>query len=181
MTGIKRADSANGSSLLRRQPQSVPCAHLHCGHRSSALASGGELADIRDVAAKAAENLARLAAPFHVLAHGPVGVIDSDNIAAAEAVISWYLLEARRLLSDLDTPGDLAAAIRLDNRLIAEARRTGSHRIATNRVYRCGPSPIRDAKDMKTALATLAERRGARMVEDGRRWFVEVNPMLIGE
>jgi hypothetical protein len=33
---------------------------------------------------------------------------------------------------------------------------------------------------MKTALATLAERRRARLVEDGRRRFVEVNPMLIG-
>jgi putative DNA primase/helicase len=145
-----------------------------------ALASGGDLADIRDVAAKAAENIARLAALFHVLAHGPVGVIDMDAIAGAAGIISWHLHEARRLLSDLDTPNDLSAAIKLDDWLIAEARRTGSHRIATNRVYRCGPSPVRDAKDMKTALATLAERRRARMVEDGRRRFVEVNPMLIG-
>jgi putative DNA primase/helicase len=146
-----------------------------------ALASGGELSDIRDVAAKAAENIARLAALFHVLAHGPVGVIDRDAIAGAAGIISWHLHEARRLLSDLDTPNDLSGAIKLDNWLIAEARRTGSHRIATNRVYRCGPSPVRDAKDMKTALATLAERRRARMVEDGRRRFVEVNPMLLCE
>jgi putative DNA primase/helicase len=145
-----------------------------------ALASGGELSDIRDVAAKAAENIARLAALFHMLAHGPVGVIDADEVSHAEAVISWHLHEARRLLSDLDTPTELAAAIRLDNWLIAEARRTGSHRIATNRVYRYGPSPVRDAKDMKTALATLAERRRARLVEDGRRRFVEVNPILLG-
>jgi putative DNA primase/helicase len=145
-----------------------------------ALASGGELSDIRDVAAKAAENIARLAALFHMLAHGPVGVIDADEVSDAEAVISWHLHEARRLLSDLDTPTELAAAIRLDNWLIAEARRTGSHRIATNRVYRYGPSPVRDAKDMKTALATLAERRRARLVEDGRRRFVEVNPILLG-
>jgi putative DNA primase/helicase len=145
-----------------------------------ALASGGELADIRDVAAKAAENIARMAALFHVLDHGPVGVIDAADLTAGEAVIRWHLNEARRLLSDLDTPTDLAAAIRLDDWLIAEARRTGSHRIATNRIYRCGPSPVRDAKDMKAALATLAERRRARMVEDGRKRFVEVNPMLIG-
>jgi putative DNA primase/helicase len=145
-----------------------------------ALASGGELADIRDIAAKAAENIARLAALFHVLAHGPAGVIDADSVDTAEAVITWHLREARRLLSELDTSTELAAAIRLDNWLIAEARRTGSHRIATNRVYRCGPSPVRDAKDMKIALATLAERWRARMVEDGRRRFVVVNPMLIG-
>ncbi|MCA3139636.1 MAG: DUF3987 domain-containing protein [Rhodocyclaceae bacterium] len=146
-----------------------------------ALASGGELADIRDVAAKAAENITRLAALFHVLAHGPAGVIDADSVDAAEAVISSHLREARRMLSALDTSTELAAAIGLDNWLIAEARRTGSNRIVTNRVYRCGPSPVRDAKDMRTALVTLAERRRARLVEDGRRRFVEVNPMLIGE
>ena len=107
-------------------------------------------------------------------------MIDADDVAAAEAAIGWHLHEARRLLSDLDTPTDLAAAIKLDNWLIAEARRTGNHRIATNRVYRCGPSAVRGAKDMKNALATLAERRRARLVEDGRRMFVEVNPMLLG-
>lgn len=33
---------------------------------------------------------------------------------------------------------------------------------------------------MKMALAMLAERRRARLAEDGRRRFVEVNLMLIG-
>jgi hypothetical protein len=33
---------------------------------------------------------------------------------------------------------------------------------------------------MKTVLVTLAERQRARMVEEGRRRFVEVNPMLVG-
>jgi hypothetical protein len=32
---------------------------------------------------------------------------------------------------------------------------------------------------MKTALTMLTERRRARLVEDGRRRFVEVNPMLL--
>lgn len=144
-----------------------------------ALASGGELADIRDVAAKAAENIARLAALFHVLTHGPVGVIDGDDIAAAASVINWHLHEARRLLSNLDTPTNLAAAIRLDNWLIAEARRRGDRSIPTSRVYQFGPSCVRDAKAMKTALATLSERGRARMEEDGPRRFVVVNPALV--
>jgi putative DNA primase/helicase len=144
-----------------------------------ALASGGDLADIRDVAAKAAENIARLAALFHVLAHGTIGVIDADEVPDAEAVISWHLHEARRLLSDLDTPTDLAAAIRLDDWLIAEARRSDVHRIPTSRVYQFGPSCVRDAKAMKTALATLSARGRARMEEDGPRRFVTVNPALV--
>jgi putative DNA primase/helicase len=143
-----------------------------------ALASGGDFADIRDVAAKAAENVARLAALFHVLAHGPGGVVNAETIHAAATIIGWHLHEARRLLSDLDTPADLSAAIRLDAWLIAEARRSSNHRIPTSRVYQFGPGCVRDAKAMKAALATLAERGRARIEENEKRRFVAVNPAL---
>jgi hypothetical protein len=144
-----------------------------------ALAAGGDFADIRDVAAKAAENVARLAALFHTLRYGPDGEVDAEAVHAAAIVIGWHLYEARRLLSDLDTPADLVAAIRLDTWLIAEARRTGDNRIPTPRVYQYGPSCLRDAKAMKTALATLTERGRARLEEDGKRRFITVNPALI--
>jgi hypothetical protein len=120
-----------------------------------------------------------LAALFHVLAHGPVGVIDAGDVDAAACVIRWHLHEARRLLSDLDTPADLGAAIKLDNWLIAEARRRGDHRIPTTRVYQFGPNCVRDAKAMKIALATLSERGRARMEEDSPRRFVVLNPALV--
>ena len=83
------------------------------------------------------------------------------------------------MLSDLDTPTDLVAAIRLDAWLIAEGRRSGDHRMPTPRVYQFAPSCVRDAKAMKTALATLTERGRARMEEDGKRRFVVVNPALV--
>jgi putative DNA primase/helicase len=143
------------------------------------LGQGGDLAEIRDVAAKAAENIARLAAVFHVLAHGPSGTIDTNAVDAAAMLIGWHLHEARRLLSDLDTPTPLAAAIRLDAWLIAEAHRTGNHHIPTPRIYQRGPSCVRDANEMKTALATLTERGRTRLEEDGRRRFVVVNPLLV--
>ncbi|MFO0246503.1 MAG: hypothetical protein ACK52I_16060, partial [Pseudomonadota bacterium] len=116
---------------------------------------------------------------FHVLTHGPGGVVNAETIHAAATIIGWHLHEARRLLSDLDTPTDLSAAIRLDAWLIAEARRSSDHRIPTSRVYQLGPSCVRDAKAMKTALALLAERGRARMEEDGKRRFVVVNPALV--
>ncbi len=143
------------------------------------LGQGGDLAEIRDVAAKAAENIARLAAVFHVLAHGPSGTIDTNAVDAAAMLIGWHLHEARRLLSDLDTPTPLAAAIRLDAWLIAEAHRTGNHHIPTSRIYQRCPSCVRDANEMKTALATLTERGRTRLEEDGRRRFVVVNPLLV--
>ena len=143
-----------------------------------ALAVGGDFAEIRDVAAKAVENVARLAALFHVLAHGPGGVVNAETIHAAATIIGWHLHEARRLLSDLDTPTDLSAAIRFDAWLVAEARRSSDHCIPTSRVYQFGPGCVREAKAMRTALATLTELGRARLEENEKRRFVAVNPAL---
>ena len=143
------------------------------------LGTGGDYQTVRDVAAKAAENVARLAALFHVLEHGPAGTISADHILGAEEIVRWHLHEARRLLAELDTPAALAAAIRLDTWLLNEARATGSARIPTTRIYQYGPGCVRDSRDLKAALATLTERGRARLEEEGRRRFVAVNPALL--
>lgn len=145
----------------------------------SGLGIGGDYQSVRDVAAKAVENVARLAALFHVLAHGPTGSVGVDAIEGALSIVRWHLHEARRLLADLDTPPALAAAIRLDTWLLSEARSTGSVRIPTMRVYQYGPACVRDSRDLKTALSTLTERGRARMEEVGRRRYVVVNPALV--
>jgi putative DNA primase/helicase len=143
------------------------------------LGTGGDYQAVRDVAAKAAENVARLAALFHVLEHGPAGTIGADHLLGAEAIVRWHLHEARRLLAELDTPPALAVAIRLDTWLLNEARATGSPRIPTTRIYQYGPGCVRDSRDLKAALATLSERGRARLEEEGRRRFVAVNPALL--
>ncbi|MFN8838504.1 MAG: YfjI family protein [Burkholderiales bacterium] len=63
------------------------------------LGGAGHYASIRDVAAKAAENIARLAALLHVLDHGPAGEIDERCVESASRIIDWHLHEARRLLA----------------------------------------------------------------------------------
>jgi len=62
--------------------------------------------------------------------------------------------------------------------LLSEANRTGDGRIPTTRVYRYGPGCVRDNKDLKEALALLAEHGRARLEVEGRRRFVVVNPAL---
>ena len=62
------------------------------------LPAEGELADVRDVAAKSAENACRLAALFHVWEHGPTGAINSMDMERGVAVARWFLYEARRIL-----------------------------------------------------------------------------------
>ena len=70
------------------------------------------------------------------------------------------------------------AAIRFDAWLRDEAKRTGDGRIPTTRVYRYGPGCVRDNKDLKDAVALLAEHGRARLEDEGRRRFVVVNPAL---
>ena len=106
------------------------------------LGAGGAYHAVRDVAAKAAENVARLAALFHM-------------------------------------PPALAAAIRLDNWLLNEARATADLRIPTTRIYQYGPTCVRDRRDLKSAVATLTELGRARLETQGRRRYVVLNPALL--
>ena len=99
-------------------------------------------------------------------------------VECATRFVVWHLQEAHRLLGDLDAPPAMSAAIRFDAWLCGEAMRTGDGRIPTTRVYRYGPGCVRDNKDLKDAVALLAEHGRARLEEDGRRRFVVVNPAL---
>ena len=145
------------------------------------LGAHGEFRGIRDVAAKAAENVARLAALFHVLEHGPAGPIGVGAVAAATAIITWHLGEARRLLGELDTPPALAAAVRLDKWLRSEARAGKTDRIATRRIFQYGPNSARESQAFKFIMAMLAERARARLENEGRRRYVVINPALLDE
>jgi len=143
------------------------------------LGARGAFRGVRDVAAKAAENAARMAALFHVLEHGVTGTVASQEIQAAAHIVRWHLNEARRLLADMDTPPSLAAAIRLDAWLRNEAQANNTDRVPTKRIYQYGPNCVRDSCDLRAALAILAERGRARMEKDGRRRAVAINPALL--
>ena len=113
-----------------------------------------------------------------MLDHGATGTIDHACVDSATQIVRWHLQEAHRLLGDLDAPPVMAAAIRFDAWLRDEAIRTGDGRIPTTRVYRYGPGCVRDNKDLKDAVALLAEHGRAQLEEEGRRRFVVVNPAL---
>jgi hypothetical protein len=110
------------------------------------------------------------------LEHGPTGAIRSEEMQAAGRIVRWHLSEARRLLADMDTPTALASAIRLDARLRNEALANNTDHVPTKRIYQYGPNCVRDSRDLRAALAVLAERGRARLQEDGRRRVVVINP-----
>lgn len=145
----------------------------------AALGPEGRFQDIRDVASKAAENVARLAALFHALEHGTQGAIGAGDVQAALSLVDWHLSESARLLASLGVSAQMAAAIRLDDWLRAEALALNSDRVPTRHILQFGPNCIRLEETFRDALAILVERGRARLEQIGRRRYVAVNPWLL--
>jgi putative DNA primase/helicase len=144
------------------------------------LRPGGDMAEVRDVASKAADNVARLAALFHLYAHGAAGQIDVAAVTAAARIVGWHLYQARAFLGDVAAPRELTAARRLDAWLVDFCRREGVREVERRTIQNRGPNPVRGRAGLDAALAELAEAGRIREVDDGRRKLVRVNPALLG-
>ena len=142
------------------------------------LSTGRELYDVRDVASKTADNAARLAALFHTFT-GTIGPIDLDAMESAARITLWHLTEARRFLGELAMPAELANPARLESWLLDFCRREKTDKVPTREIQRCGPGGLRDKAAFKDAVAELAELGRARLVQDGKKRLVQINPALL--
>ena len=142
------------------------------------LRVGGDMADVRDVASKAAENVARVAALFHLFEHGPTGRIGAAHVAAAARIVTWHLFEARRFLGAAALPKPLSNAAKLEAWVIAQCRERGVDSVTLRGVMRLGPNPVRRKPDLLAALAELTEANRARIEDGGRN--IRINPALLG-
>jgi len=141
------------------------------------LKSGGELYDVRDVASKTADNAARLAALFHGFTMNIGGAVDDDSFESASRIAAWHLSEARRFFGELALPVELANAARLDAWLIDYAKLERTHIIPRREAQRSGP--VRDKDALKNALQELEDLGRARLVIEGRRKDILINPALL--
>ena len=91
----------------------------------SELAPGGDMAEARDVASKAGDNAARMAALFHTFECGPVGSIGADHIKQAARIVVWHLYEARRFLNQISVPESIGDAMALEAWLVDYCQREG--------------------------------------------------------
>ena len=142
----------------------------------SELASGGDLYDVRDVASKSADNAARLATLFQIF-EGGGGAIGADAFDRASCITAWHLSEARRFFGELALPVELANAARLDRWLIEHCRREQVQEAGKRYVRQHGP--LRDGASLDAAIHELAEHDRVRIVKDGKRIGIRINPALI--
>ena len=142
------------------------------------LSTGGELHDVRDVASKTADNAARLAALFHTFT-GSIGPIDLEAMESASRIAAWHLHEARRFLGELAMPAELANPKRLEAWMLDYCQREGADSVPTREIQRCGPNGLRDKAVIESAVKELAELGRAKLVTEGKKKSVQLNPALL--
>ena len=141
------------------------------------LRADGDLANLRDVASKSAENCARIAALFHLFEHGPSGSIAAEYVASAARIVTWHLAESQRFLGGLAVPKPIANAVKLEKWLTAICRDRGVDRLTKREIMNRGPNSVRLKADLDAALTELTDAIRVRLVENGRG--VELNPALL--
>lgn len=94
-------------------------------------------------------------------------------------MVTWHLNEARRFLGALSAPPELADAVRLDRWLLAHCRREGCGSVPTRNIQRLGP--VRDKAPLDAAITELADLGRVRLLVDGRKRHVAINPALLRE
>lgn len=140
------------------------------------LTEDGELHNVRDVASKIADNAARLAALFHVIADG-TGNIDGHNMSNACRIARWHLNESRRLLNAPPTPAANHAQV-LDRWMTKKFKEKSVTKMSFTDILKHGPSALREKALLERALADLTQLKRAKLI-DGVPRMVHMNPALL--
>ena len=141
------------------------------------LSSAKELYDVRDVASKSADNAARLAALFHVFTYGVNGSIGSDSVESASSIVAWHLSESRRFFGELALSNEVLDAFKLNQFLVERCRNDHTHMIVKSIALQFGP--IRKKEKLDAAINELYELDRVRILKDGKRITLKLNPALL--
>ena len=143
------------------------------------LRTGGELADIKDVTSKAADNVARMAALFHVYENGVTGHISEAHILSANHLMAWYLMESKRFFSEVVLSKELRNAVLLDNWLIQHCQEHEVSEISTRTIKQFCPNVLRDKTILDDTLKHLMELNRVKIVKEGKKKLIHLNPKLL--
>lgn len=149
-------------------------------HIEEDLAFGKDLYDIRDIASKAADNVARLAALFHVLTNNNNLEIDLNNVQSAMLIVLWHLKEVKRFFEELCLSEELSNLISLDRWLIAYCLKNNTHFISRRDLQRLvTPFRLRKKTILATTLCELERSDRIKQINDDRKKLIYINPKLL--
>ena len=133
----------------------------------------GELFQIRDVASKAADNIARLACLFHKFS-GESGPISPEHLEAACRIGIWHLDQSRRFLSKLERSPQEVNADRLFDWILNECAKSENGSITQRHAQQGGP--IRERKALNETIKFLITRKYVEVIKEGRSTFITPKP-----
>lgn len=145
----------------------------------SQLAQGGDFIDIKDIASKAADNVARLAAVFHVFEYGPEGEINPDHVEKASRIVEWHLYESRSYFSDANNTEQTNELDLLKNWLVNESGKNGAKSVRYSTALQSGPNPLRKKEALAKALDGLVNANIVRITRSEGTKYIELNPALL--
>ena len=143
------------------------------------MGAGSDLEFFKDIGSKAAENIARLAALFHIYQEGAIGDISEDNVDRAYRIVLWHLQEAKRFLGVVAAPAEQCAALELEDWLVRCCNRRNVTRIPAGDALQNGP--IRKKADRDTAIKQLAAVHRARIETEEQKEICRRKSKVVGQ
>lgn len=170
-------DGALSPAMLSLTPEAKALWVNYHNSIETELAGGGELYDVRDVASKTADNIARLAALFHMMS-GEVGAISYKAMEGACRLGAWHLHESRRFFGEFALPVELADAARLESWLISYCKREHVQFVGKSTALQYGP--LRTKSSIEPAITELVDLERLGIRKEGKRILLLINPSLLG-
>ncbi|MFZ6758144.1 YfjI family protein [Undibacterium sp. Ji50W] len=127
-------------------------------HIEAQLGPYGLYADMKDFAAKMAENIARIAALFHYF-EGNVGDISLKDVNSASDIVFWYAEEFKRIFVPLpQIPEVERDANELESWLINKVGAHGWRSVRKNIILKTGPNSLRSKGRLDAAIEQLIQQ-----------------------
>ena len=135
------------------------------------LTKPSEWASITDFASKSAENVARLAALFHLF-EGSKGDIGVKHIEQSIEIMLWHLNETKRILGCSEDTQSTSDAERLLDWFVSKNKST----ITQRDTQRLGP--LRNKQQLEEAIYLLEEHNYLKTTPEGKKITIELNPNI---
>ena len=145
----------------------------------SELSGDGELYDIRDVAAKSADNAARIASVFQAFIDPNSKEISLDNLDSGAKIAAWHLMESKRFFSEVGASPELLLQIELSNWISSYCKKHQTNEVSKKTLLQRGPSKLRDKPSLDPVLRNLESKGYILQIKEVKKESYLINPELI--
>lgn len=134
-------------------------------------AAGGFFEEFPELAAKIPDNIARIAAIFHVF-DGSTGQISLNTLKRAIQLCCWYAEEYVGVFSHQEEQQRLSDVELLENWLKANLSNSQNCKISKNLILQYGPSVLRKKIRLDAALEQLCNLKRIVIFTEGKRTYI---------